>query len=136
MKKLKVNAERCTGCESCVLSCSFAHWDSFSLTLSRVLVDRQTEHARFIPRVCIQCEERLCVQACPVGALSVNLETGAIAVAKDLCMGCRMCERACPYKGIHFVREMMTPLVCDLCGGDPECVQVCQKPKALEFVEY
>jgi len=114
MKRLKVIPERCTGCESCVLSCSFVHEGFFNLDFSRVLVDRDTEHAQFTPRVCVQCAEHPCVEVCPVGALSVEPTTGAIQLAEE--------------RGL--------PLICDLCGGDPECVKACQMPKALEFVEY
>jgi len=136
MKKLKVNAERCTGCESCVLSCSFAHEDYFNLALSRILVDREAEHAQFTPRVCVQCAEHPCVEVCPVGALSVEPSTGAIQLAEERCVGCRRCVDACPYGGVRFHEERGLPLICDLCGGDPECVKACQMPKALEFVEY
>jgi len=35
MKVLKVIAEQCTGCESCVLTCSFSHEDVFGLDLAK-----------------------------------------------------------------------------------------------------
>lgn len=136
MKRLKVIPERCTGCESCVLSCSFVHEGFFNLDFSRVLVDRDTEHAQFTPRVCVQCAEHPCVEVCPVGALSVEPTTGAIQLAEERCVGCRRCVDACPYGGVCFHEERGLPLICNLCGGDPECVKACQMPKALEFVEY
>lgn len=135
MKSLKVIAEQCTGCDSCVLSCSFQHGDTFGMELSRILVERQEESAVFKPQVCIQCAERFCIQGCPQEALSVHPVTGAIQVSEERCTGCRQCEQACPFGGMHFVEGTRMPFVCDLCGGDPECVKACQKPGALVFVE-
>ena len=135
MKRLHVNQDRCTGCESCVLTCSFEHGERFGLHLARIRVSRNEELADFRPKVCIQCEGRFCVAACPVGALSVDEKTGAIRVSEDLCTGCRQCEPACPFGGVHFSEGIQTPFICDLCGGDPECVKVCQLPQAITFVE-
>jgi len=135
MKSLKVIAEQCTGCDSCVLSCSFQHGDTFGMELSRILVERQEESAVFKPQVCVQCAERYCMRACSQEALSVHPVSGAIQVSEERCTGCRQCEQACPFGGIHFVEGKHTPYICDLCGGDPECVKACRKPQALVFVE-
>ncbi|MCK5804166.1 MAG: 4Fe-4S dicluster domain-containing protein [Lentisphaeria bacterium] len=135
MKRLKIVAAQCTGCESCVLSCGFEHDRAFSLHRSRIQIDRDEEHADFTPRVCIQCDERSCVAACPVDALSINETTGAIRVDEGLCIGCRACEAACQHGGIHFIEDVKAPLICDLCGGDPQCIQVCRLPQAIVFVD-
>ena len=135
MYRLHVEPDRCTGCESCVLTCSFAHGQQFGLHLSRIRVERDEEHADFTPQVCIQCDEHPCIAACPVGALTMNQDTGAISVALETCTGCRSCESACPYGGVHFSEGISTPFICDLCGGEPECVQVCRLPQAIQRVE-
>ena len=134
MKKIRVHPDRCTGCESCVLSCSFYHEEDFGLTLSRINLEMEEEVADFTPQVCIQCEGRFCISACPQDALTVDAETGAIELNRAKCTGCGLCGEACPHSGVHFPEKGSEPLICDLCGGDPECVKACGKPEALEFV--
>lgn len=133
MKRLVVNPDACTGCESCMLECSFQHEGAFGLDHARIQVERREVSATFRPRVCIQCEERHCIAACPVGALSIHPDTGAIRVDGDLCTGCGLCERACPHGGIHFVQGVKSPFVCDLCGGEPKCIAMCRKAQAISF---
>jgi Fe-S-cluster-containing dehydrogenase component len=132
--KLEVHADRCTGCESCVLTCSFEHESIFQLQLARVQVKRDENLAVFQPRVCVQCPDRFCVASCSVGALSIA-ELGNIVVDIDACVGCRKCEAACPFGGIHFAAERRAPIVCDLCGGSPSCVSTCQKPQAIRIAQ-
>lgn len=128
--RLEVHADLCTGCESCVLTCSFEHEAVFQLPLSRVRVERDENHGAFRPRVCVQCDGRFCVEACPANALSVAA-LGNIEVDVEACTGCRSCEEACPFGGIHFADGREAPIVCDLCGGEPACVATCRKPMAL-----
>jgi len=133
---LGTSPDRCTGCTSCVLTCSFEHDGSFSLNRSRIRVEREEEQAVFTPQVCIQCPERFCIEACPVGALSIHEVTGAIAVDGGTCTGCQKCAVACPHGGIHFDNGCKVPLVCDLCGGNPRCIEVCQMPQALTLTTH
>ncbi|MFC2077980.1 4Fe-4S dicluster domain-containing protein [Candidatus Bipolaricaulota bacterium] len=135
VRRLRVRQDQCTGCESCVLTCSFEHGDRFGLHLSRVRVVRNEEEAEFRPKVCVQCEERPCIAACPVGALGVDGDTGAIRISETLCTGCQQCGPACAFDGVHFTDGVTMPFICDLCGGSPECAQVCQLPQAVAFVE-
>ena len=72
MKRLRVDESRCTGCESCVLTCSFEHGDRFGLHLSRIRVLRNEEQADFRPRVCIQCDEHPCIEACPARSVQIG----------------------------------------------------------------
>jgi anaerobic carbon-monoxide dehydrogenase iron sulfur subunit len=133
MKHIIVDPARCTGCESCVLNCSFAHTSAISLNQSRILIERDEEQAAFRPRVCTQCDGRFCVKACPVDALSVDPLLGCIRVDEARCIGCRACAAACPFGGVQFVDSRPLPLICDLCGGDPACVATCRKPQALRY---
>lgn len=132
--KLRVNKEKCTGCLSCVLACSFSHFKYFDMSKSRVSVSGTHDLAEFEPSVCIQCEERYCVKSCPTGALSVNSATGVVTLDKDKCVGCKVCLKSCPYGGVKWDADSSNPLICDLCGGDPQCVKHCRYPEAL-YVE-
>ena len=135
MKRLTVDPSRCTGCESCVLTCSFEHDGAFSLDQGRIRIKRDETNGRFSPQVCVQCDERHCVQACPVGALTIDASLGIVRVDADLCTGCRVCEKACPYGGIQFAADVRHPLICDLCGGDPACVKTCRLPQAVRWMD-
>jgi len=65
-----------------------------------------------------------------VGALSKDETNGAILVDVDpasasVCIGCGACVDACPF-GIAILHpETGTAIICDLCGGDPACVERC-----------
>lgn len=116
-----------------MLACSFAHERLYDLSKSRIHVVRNAEHAESTPRVCVQCEAAPCVPACPVSALSRVPATGAIQLNSEACIGCKRCVDACPYGGIGFHEEDQLPLLCDLCGGEPACVEFCQFTQAIRF---
>ena len=73
------------------------------------------------PVVCQMCEERFCTQ-CPHEAISVG-SLGRIVISKERCTGCGECEALCPVGAIELGEDV--PLVCDLCGGDPQCIKTC-----------
>jgi len=78
-----------------------------------------------IPHLCTQCDDAPCVSSCPVTALSVSKETGAILVDQDKCTACGQCIDACPGR-IPFLHPAHgKAVICDLCNGDPQCVKVC-----------
>jgi Fe-S-cluster-containing dehydrogenase component len=49
------------------------------------------------------------------------------------CDGCGWCVPACPYGGIAVHPDKNSVLVCDLCDGEPKCVEFCPE-EALELV--
>ncbi len=131
MKKLTVQPQKCTGCRSCMLVCSFIHADACNYQDSRIKIASEESRGRHTPSVCRFCEDPPCIQACPVDALSKGGETNAIRIDTALCNGCQSCVSACPYEAMFFDPKTDRAFTCDLCGGDPECVKVCQLPEAL-----
>ncbi|MCP4674525.1 MAG: 4Fe-4S dicluster domain-containing protein [Deltaproteobacteria bacterium] len=130
-KTYVVIPKNCTGCRTCELACSMVKGDNGTLGHSRISIF-PTNESRSIQMTCLQCAEAACRTVCPTGALKRNEETGAIEVIDSLCVGCALCEAACPFGHIHFEREIGLPLKCDLCGGKPACVRFCPE-KALEM---
>ena len=89
-----------------------------------------------ISHLCFQCEDYPCVEACPVEALTINDNTGAVIVNDSKCISCGLCIEACPGDVPHLHPGKNTVVICDLCDGTPKCVEVCQKGKwkALELI--
>jgi Fe-S-cluster-containing hydrogenase component 2 len=58
-------------------------------------------------------------------ALSVSRDTGAVLVDKEKCTACGLCIDACPGRIPHIHPTDRYAIICDLCGGDPQCAKVC-----------
>lgn len=78
-----------------------------------------------VPMVCLQCEDPLCENACPNGAISYN-KKGILVVNSEVCIGCMNCVTACIYGGIEIDPITLKAIKCDLCGGDPACIKACE----------
>lgn len=133
MKKIVVNANKCTGCKSCMLICSFMATEECSYHGARIKIISNEARGRHTPVLCQFCEDPPCVSACPVDALWKDQGTGAIQVDRNLCNGCEACIGACPFEAMFFDHETGKAFTCDLCQGGPECVKVCQLPEALVY---
>jgi len=86
----------------------------------------------YVQMNCLQCAEAACAAVCPTKALVRNEKTRAVELAASLCIGCGLCEAACPFGHIQFDGAAKRPLKCDLCGGEPACVKFCPH-RALEM---
>ncbi len=121
---LAIDLHKCTGCRNCELACSVEHTKSFNPRRSRIQILKDEVRNLVVPMVCLQCEEPLCEQACPTGAISYN-EKGTLVVDSETCIGCENCVTACVYGGIEIDTQTRKAIKCDLCGGDPVCVKAC-----------
>jgi len=128
--------ERCSGCRRCELACSMHHEDWMWPEASRVRVFMPFPGLE-VPHLCAQCDDYPCVESCPVEALSVDEDTTAVLVDREKCISCSKCIDACPGKIPFLHPGDNKATICDLCGGDPECVKVCHEAKydALRLVE-
>jgi len=130
--ELVVEPNKCIGCQSCVVACSYIKEGVFSPTKSRIDIIMKEDIMLNVPILCWHCEKPPCRAVCPVGAISKDQRTGIVTVDPDLCIGCKACTKACPWGVVNVDTEKGIAVNCDLCGGDPECVKVCA-PGALTF---
>ncbi|MDF0535415.1 4Fe-4S dicluster domain-containing protein [Shewanella yunxiaonensis] len=136
-----VNPILCVGCRRCEAACGWNHEGDVGPVISRVKVAHNMNYGPLgvqadyyeqcgdagnfacVPQTCHQCN--VCMEVCPQGAISVNETTGARVVDESLCVGCGYCADKCPQQTIKVVKSKMKSVKCDLCGGDPNCAQVC-----------
>ncbi len=107
------------------------------------LRDRQTGEITNLPMMCQHCEYPPCVDVCPTGA-SFKRVDGIVMVDRHICIGCRYCMMACPYKARSFIHQDVAEQrvgaprgkgcveACNFCvnrvdagKGDTACVEAC-----------
>ncbi len=118
--------EKCTGCRLCEIVCSLEHEGRIWPDASRIKIFEYSP-GTIVPHLCTQCPGYPCVDACPTDALSVDSDTGAVLVDEGKCVLCRLCIDACPAKVPRIVKGRNSVLICDLCGGEPACVKICEE---------
>jgi tetrathionate reductase subunit B len=148
-----IDTDKCAeGCDACVQACDEEHglsgFDRPATDAQWIrkvtLKDKQTGHVSTLPLLCLHCEYPPCVDVCPTGA-SFRRDDGIVLVDKHICIGCRYCMMACPYKARSFVHETLqdqkpysprgkgTVESCTFCvhrvdnDETPACVEACTK---------
>ncbi len=112
------------------------------------LVEKRTGKQHSLPMMCQHCTNPPCVDVCPTGA-SFKRADGLVLVDRHICIGCRYCMMACPYKARSFVHEPLTTQnpemprgvgcveACTFCvqridrGMKPACVEACTEGAML-----
>jgi len=102
------------GCNDCVTACNDEHgltgFDRPATDAQWIrkvsLKDTQTGYTQTLPLLCQHCEKPPCVDVCPTGA-SFKRADGIVLVDKHICIGCRYCMMACPYKARSFIHETL-----------------------------
>lgn len=122
------NPDICSGCRTCEIVCAVYHDGKASSTRSRLQWNKHVMDACITDiYTCRQCAGPECLAVCPSGALSIDEQTGARVIDEETCVGCRLCEGACPVTPSMIRYDETTNICfkCDLCGGDPQCVKFC-----------
>ena len=101
-----IDLKKCTGCQTCTLSCKVFHGLGPDVTRCRVIehetgVYPNVERLLFSVR-CMHCNEPECMKACPTGATKKR-DDGIVTVDQNECMGCRYCSLVCPYQARTFL---------------------------------
>jgi carbon-monoxide dehydrogenase iron sulfur subunit len=131
-KFVSVDPSKCTGCGICEYACATEKEEPRGNPMcSRIRVIRMTPFFNFA-LACRACEDAPCVKACPEKALAQSEKTGVIMVKDKQCKGCDWCVQACPHGGIMIHSDTGKAVACDLCSGEPQCVEFCPE-EALEL---
>ncbi|MCX7192955.1 MAG: 4Fe-4S dicluster domain-containing protein [Proteobacteria bacterium] len=151
-----INTESCAdGCNDCVNACnkenglSGGTLPTDSQWMRKIEIkDISGGHSLSLPMMCQHCEHPPCVDVCPTGA-SFKRADGIVLVDRHLCIGCRYCMMACPYKARSFVHEPLhdqnpdvprgrgTVEACSMCvhridkGQQPACAEACSNKSIL-----
>jgi molybdopterin-containing oxidoreductase family iron-sulfur binding subunit len=110
-----IDTTKCNDCSACVDACNDEHGlkslgrpETDAQWIRKVTIkDKKTDFKRELPLMCQHCENPPCVDVCPTGA-SFKREDGIVLVDKHICIGCRYCMMACPYKARNFIHETLT----------------------------
>ena len=148
---LLIDTSLCSSdCDSCVQACNTEfnlqghnRPASDSQWIRKVTVkDTETGREQSLPVMCQHCSHPPCVDVCPTGA-SFKRADGLVLINRHICIGCRFCLMACPYKARNFVHEEVTDQkpyaprgkgtaeACTMCvhridaGRIPACVEAC-----------
>lgn len=103
------------GCTECIDACNNEHGlrevngpQTDAQWIRKVtLKHKKTGDLVNMPVMCQHCAEPPCVDVCPTGA-SFKRADGIVLVDKHICIGCRYCMMACPYKARNFIHEKLT----------------------------
>jgi Fe-S-cluster-containing hydrogenase component 2 len=132
-KSLMIERKKCTGCNSCVFACSLYHDNEVRPATARIYVRRYYGLVD-VPILCWHCPDAPCVEACPVTpvkAITTDKDSNVVKFTDESrCLGvekCGKCVEVCPPRYLRAHPETNHPLFCDLCGGDPRCVQACNR---------
>jgi len=132
-KFVSVDPSKCTGCGICEYACTLEKGEAvWNPIRSRIRVVRMTPLFNFA-LACRFCEDAKCVKACPEKALAQSEKTGILMVKEKQCKGCDWCVQACEHGGITIHSDTGKAIACDLCEGEPKCVEFCPE-EALELI--
>ena len=132
-KVIYCDVSRCDNCGECVTACQNTHYGRNHMFVQAV----DDFH---VPSNCRHCEQSPCVEVCPTGAMA-RVNEDVVAIASMKCIGCRICNIACPFGAIWFDALDKVSRKCDLCRDrlaydlEPACVKACTPQHALRFGE-
>lgn len=129
----ELTPELCIQCHACESACkNWRHTENF-LSWRKVHLVEEGQFpnikVHYYSVACMHCVNPACMKVCPVKAISKN-EKGIVLVDSEKCIGCKLCQKACPYDIPVFGKDRKMQK-CDMCAGImPEeqqspCVRMC-----------
>ena len=131
---LMIDYTKCTGCRECETACSMITEMRSGISQPRMTSVTWDLEGRGVPIICQQCQDAPCMAVCPKNAVYRDEELNRVMVDYDRCIGCRMCMAVCPFGAMGFDVQASRVIKCDLCDGEPLCVEFCSYG-ALQYVD-
>ena len=136
------NKDRCVQCYGCEVACknwrgaeAGVRWRRVSSIWSGRFPNVKMASASVS---CMHCADPVCVGACPASAITKRPEDGIVVVDRSKCIGCKSCEKACPFGAPQFGADGKMQK-CDMCMNEidlskdaPPCADTCPT-KALRL---
>lgn len=102
-----IDLQKCVGCGACAIACKTenntqdrAKGQRFNWADFVMKTEGKYPDVKFtaMPTLCNHCSDAACVTACPVTPKAMHKhENGMTIHNMERCIGCRSCQRACPY---------------------------------------
>jgi len=110
-----IDLQKCVGCGACALACKTenntqarANGQTFNWADFIYKEEGKFPNPSFtaIPVLCNHCTDAPCVKACPVKDKAMYKTADGITMHNDeRCIGCRRCQKACPYSATDVVKD-------------------------------
>ncbi len=104
-----IDLKKCVGCTACAMACKAENGTPPGVWWSKVTASETGKfpNARrtILPTQCMHCAKAPCVNVCPTGATTKRAD-GIVMVDYKKCIGCKLCEVACPYGARTFVQAI------------------------------
>ena len=104
---MAIDLQRCVGCGACAIACKTENntqdrrkgqtfnWADFIYKTEGKFPDVKFAA---IPVLCNHCTDAPCVKACPVTPKAMHKHKNGMTIHNQKrCIGCRLCQEACPY---------------------------------------
>jgi len=99
-RKVLAKADLCVGCELCTAACSITHFGVNNPRLSGITIRRDLFQRYEIQFICRHCDDPKCVDACIMGNIKKDPESGIVHHCLEDCVACWSCLMACPFDSL------------------------------------
>jgi Fe-S-cluster-containing dehydrogenase component len=110
-----IDLQKCVGCGACALACKTenntpnrANGQTFNWADFLYQTEGKFPDISYVvmPVLCNHCSQAACVEVCPVTPKAMfKAENGITLHNAERCIGCRLCQEACPYSAKDVDQE-------------------------------